>query len=407
MKNITCEDARERMSYYLDGILADEEILEFEAHLSICADCRKEVDQLSQLVGILNEIPEVPVPDRFELNFKRALHNEIAAQKTEKNTVKRWHWKSMSAVAAVMVIGVLSYGMLQNGLHFTINSDPLNEGQGADMAAGIPETTSLYGSAIDDSQDEAASIPEEPAGSAADSRPEAETAAKPQVKEKCVEVPVPAAGESDTPEVNSPAPFQSPAPAVAPRSVEEWKSGSPAAITDGSMSRGTGATLAKNDFEQVCQGWISKYVEAINTKDISLFKESIENAGKSGYTTNTAAEVLELYQDYLGDGDVTFTQLRNDTEKMQGSYLLEGNKNSLKVFMKTTTSGLIVKEALLDHGTWLKDQLQQEEFTLIACDIQMHGKQITFKVEMENSGETETDGLEEEQVKEIIWKKTE
>ena len=62
---MTCHDARESLSAYLDEALAPEERREVAAHLETCADCRRELARLVQTVALLRRVEPARAPVGF------------------------------------------------------------------------------------------------------------------------------------------------------------------------------------------------------------------------------------------------------------------------------------------------------------------------------------------------------
>ena len=62
---MTCHDAREQLSAYLDDALAPEERREVAAHLEGCAECRRELARLEATVTLLRRVEPVRAPVGF------------------------------------------------------------------------------------------------------------------------------------------------------------------------------------------------------------------------------------------------------------------------------------------------------------------------------------------------------
>jgi anti-sigma factor RsiW len=63
----TCRRARNALSDYIDGRLADEEREAVEHHLERCAGCTREIESLRSTVEILHQVPDVALPRSFVL----------------------------------------------------------------------------------------------------------------------------------------------------------------------------------------------------------------------------------------------------------------------------------------------------------------------------------------------------
>jgi hypothetical protein len=62
---MTCRDARERLSAYLDDALAPEERREVAAHLEGCPECRRELARLESTVALLRRVEPARAPVGF------------------------------------------------------------------------------------------------------------------------------------------------------------------------------------------------------------------------------------------------------------------------------------------------------------------------------------------------------
>lgn len=87
-----------------------EDRLAIEAHLSECADCRKEFAQLQRVVAVLDA---VPVPERDE-NYGRRVWQQVAPRLEERRQPWAWlrwmdsrRWAAAGAVAALAIVAFL------------------------------------------------------------------------------------------------------------------------------------------------------------------------------------------------------------------------------------------------------------------------------------------------------------
>jgi hypothetical protein len=62
---MTCHDAREQLSARLDDALSGPERQALGAHLAMCAECRRELDQLRGTVALLGRVPPIHAPAGF------------------------------------------------------------------------------------------------------------------------------------------------------------------------------------------------------------------------------------------------------------------------------------------------------------------------------------------------------
>ncbi len=61
-----CRGCRDSLQDYLDGTLDKSRSLEVFLHLRDCAPCRHEHEALQALYGLLESLPQQPVPDGFD-----------------------------------------------------------------------------------------------------------------------------------------------------------------------------------------------------------------------------------------------------------------------------------------------------------------------------------------------------
>lgn len=115
-----CNEIKELLSLYIDGMLDEGERKEVEAHLSDCLDCRKEYDELSEMVALLGQTGTAPVPDAFSYRLKRALKEEkqnmIDAGIVSRPSKKKNKWRIITSIAAVFAVGILSFGLYHDVL---------------------------------------------------------------------------------------------------------------------------------------------------------------------------------------------------------------------------------------------------------------------------------------------------
>jgi predicted anti-sigma-YlaC factor YlaD len=74
---MSCRDVTARASAYLDGDLGRWERLRLQAHLAICAGCRRYLRQLATTLAVLRRLPSTApvgeVVDRLSVLFSAAM----------------------------------------------------------------------------------------------------------------------------------------------------------------------------------------------------------------------------------------------------------------------------------------------------------------------------------------------
>lgn len=450
MKDITCAQAAELMTDYIDGTLDPQGRADFLAHMEQCSDCKEKADQLSFLVNSLRDIPQVPVPDGFDARLSQALKAEktvvpFAAAKADKKPAKR-RWKAMSAVAAVLLVGVVSLTMFEDGLGSNIS----NFFQNKEVASGMEERLVGTDSAADsgacdaeksaDTNQEKDALPEgsdasahqnmpsdgaAAAGQAAGGSNSAVSSASQEKKEEALpnakmslkakeEFPEYGMSEGAAMDDYDDVMLRSAAYLMNDVPVEEMsESVSDAALgaSGGALSRGGGTYMDLQKFNTESRLWANSFAAAIEKKDSANFADVIAKVGINGYTTDTAVSVLKWYQDYLGEGKLHVEFLKNESQSMERVYRIEGSKNSTRVTVSGTAAGIRVQNALLDRGVWLAQNAPAEEYALSGVTVKNGGTEVHFRFTLEGSGAS-TDGEDDTSLnlpmeKEIIWKKTE
>jgi hypothetical protein len=104
---MTCESVRDAMGEYLDGILCDTKQKEVESHLLACPDCRQEVQEVRETLGLLKQAGEVTPP-------KTLRPSVLAVLKREKTQQKRRFapWIPQAMAAAVIFLLLVAGNVL-------------------------------------------------------------------------------------------------------------------------------------------------------------------------------------------------------------------------------------------------------------------------------------------------------
>lgn len=106
------EHDHESLGAYALGVLATDEASVVGAHLAKCADCRREVAELTELRGILDSVPQEAFldgpPDGGELLLQRTLRQMRADQGGQ----PRWARFPAAAGAVVIALAALGGGVL-------------------------------------------------------------------------------------------------------------------------------------------------------------------------------------------------------------------------------------------------------------------------------------------------------
>lgn len=115
-----CRNFEELSSLYIDNMLSKEEAASFEAHLENCEECNMKLKNLQLIVESMNEIDEIELPDNFTASLREKLQEiEVKPKK------KKWqNWKVFSAVAAGLLVTVLTASLLNQDDFKMRNDEP-------------------------------------------------------------------------------------------------------------------------------------------------------------------------------------------------------------------------------------------------------------------------------------------
>ena len=101
-----CDDVKKRMDAWIDGELAPEESQEIDRHLRGCSGCRREAEDLGQIVTALAELPTITAPSRLTRKTRRAFVSGL-----ERPDLAQW-WRELSLTMRGAVCGAVAAGLL-------------------------------------------------------------------------------------------------------------------------------------------------------------------------------------------------------------------------------------------------------------------------------------------------------
>lgn len=115
-----CNDIKELLSLYIDRLLDESQAKEVEDHLSSCDSCRKEYNEMKEIIDLLGQTEMIPVPDAFGLRLKKALKEEkqnmIETGILGKPAKKKHQWRMITSVAAIFAVGVITLSLYSDVL---------------------------------------------------------------------------------------------------------------------------------------------------------------------------------------------------------------------------------------------------------------------------------------------------
>lgn len=141
-----CNQINELLSLYIDRMLDENQVREVEEHLASCDSCRKEYNELKEILELLGQTEMVPVPDAFRFRLKTALKEEkqsMIASGAITRVSKKNRWRIITSVAAVFAVGVITLSLYNDILG--VLPDRLDGGD----QTGAPKTEELYNEPAD------------------------------------------------------------------------------------------------------------------------------------------------------------------------------------------------------------------------------------------------------------------
>ncbi len=106
-----CMEVREEFSAYLDGELAVEEREGFEAHLTGCAECLRELDTMKRVDVAYRGLPAVSAPAGFEADVREAVRTGRVGSEVVRRPVPRWMGPlvALGTAAAMLIVSVIVF----------------------------------------------------------------------------------------------------------------------------------------------------------------------------------------------------------------------------------------------------------------------------------------------------------
>lgn len=97
-----CNEFKEHIDDYIDGVLPEDIENAMETHANKCSECAKELEDMQKITEILHTMPEISVPDDFLSNLNKRIDDEDIQIK--KNRYKKFfNYRTYSAIAACLL----------------------------------------------------------------------------------------------------------------------------------------------------------------------------------------------------------------------------------------------------------------------------------------------------------------
>ncbi len=129
---MNCDECKEKLSLYIDGMLSEEEEKAIVAHLDLCETCHEEYKTLTGIISLLKSSKEVELPKGFHENLIRRMKQE---QKVRPIKTKRFKWEYPAGLVATLLVGFMAFGG-----HFTGNKSSATS-EAPMTAYSMPEST--------------------------------------------------------------------------------------------------------------------------------------------------------------------------------------------------------------------------------------------------------------------------
>lgn len=141
----SCSNARENISAYIDNELSIDERHSFEKHIGSCKECKNELDEMTQTVGLCANLPQQELP----VDFKAELHEKLLAvagrQKSNIRSIKKsksfLFTKTFASIAAGMLLIFLAGSFYIFGLFSPMKSQ--DKSNSTAMAAEQPAAAKM------------------------------------------------------------------------------------------------------------------------------------------------------------------------------------------------------------------------------------------------------------------------
>lgn len=121
---MNCQQIREQLAFYLEGLTEEEETRIIEDHLAVCSACQKEKEGMEEQLQKLKELPSVLMPDSVQFKMSAAIkeEGEKIRQRRRKKRIFRF-----SSIAAVFMLGLFSLVMGSQLDNFFYNPEKADE----------------------------------------------------------------------------------------------------------------------------------------------------------------------------------------------------------------------------------------------------------------------------------------
>lgn len=114
---MNCVDIQNLLSAYIDGECSDNEKRIIEEHLKQCSDCIEEYRLLKTLIGDLNNIEEIDLPDGFHNDLMDKIKSSTPIVK--KKNRRGWYSVTAAAFLFIIIFGVIGTTTLTRWINYS------------------------------------------------------------------------------------------------------------------------------------------------------------------------------------------------------------------------------------------------------------------------------------------------
>lgn len=387
-------------------------------------------EQILQMLKMLSQLPEAPVPDEFDLRWKRALRQEMAqsGQHPSGDHVvvvsgrksKKPQWKRWTAVAACLMVGLLSVQMIRSGMI-------------SDLMSGNSESSPVELRNYSADKDDAVSAETEPGedelsvkgrnlevatfsleddgetGSANDVPPAVEGSGKESQYGNDAILSAGAGAPDNSGASDNSGAFDA---GQSETSSLEPSDSMPMDVSEDQRNGGEegvsrGETLSQNRkaFDKYSEQAVKWLTESIQNSDAQLLVDAITYKNSREYSVEEAERTLALYGDLfdVAEQELTYKRVNITAWSYNNVYRISDGTRDLLLLVSTTADGLEIAEPVLNATDWLYEQLVDEEFTLLDVLCNPDNNEVEFRVRVKSNDGTADDN----EIRSLVWKETE
>lgn len=200
---MNCEQIKENLPLYMEGLTEEAETSAIKEHLAHCPSCQIEMEEMEALQHKLKSLPSVAMPDAAKVRFSEAIKEEgkKIRERRKKNRIMRF-----SSLAAVLMLGLFSLVMGSQMGDFFYQPEKATETDGVMMKEAVPESE-MEGPAEEQSPLDPASLTFQNNGAGGEGN---------------VDAPAPEVRMMATPEADEPSPEDAMMMALPPQPVDPY-----------------------------------------------------------------------------------------------------------------------------------------------------------------------------------------